>query len=259
MRIKVTMNSPAETWIELNYNYYISSMIYDLLRKSSSKYSQKLHEEGYVLGTRKFKLFTFSNLFPQKYKVEGNFLIVQGKVNLYISSPKQEFVLHLAEGLLSSGSVSIGQSRFNIETVEVLPEPEFTNEMRFKCLSPIAMNTVEETESGLRTIPCVPGTDKFEENIRNNLIKKYCLLYGKLPEDQSLKIEFDENDLQRYGRGKLIRYKEMFIKAYAIPFVMKGSVELMKVGYDCGMGEKNSAGCGMVERGGILLNKRVPD
>lgn len=248
MRIKVTLNTPIETSIDMNYNYYVSSMIYELLRKSNTQYSSKLHETGYMLGNKKFKLFTFSNLFPEKYKIDKNYLNVQGKLYFYITSPLSEFVLHLAEGLLSTYKVNIGRSEFFVETVEILPEPEFRREMRFTCLSPLTTTTVEEIDGQKRAIPCTPGSSKFAENIKNNLIRKYYLIYGKLPDDLSLDIEFDERDLEKYGRGKLIRFKEIFIKAYSIPFTLRGSMELMKVGYECGFGEKNSAGCGMVER-----------
>ena len=248
MRIKVTLSTPVETSIEMNYNYYVSSMIYELLRKSSTQYSTKLHESGYTLGNKKFKLFTFSNHFPEKYKVDKNYLNVQGKLVFYITSPMREFVLHLAEGLLSAQRVNIGKSEFFIETVEALPEPKFSREMSFRCISPIATTTVEEVDGKKRAIPCAPGSTKFAENIKNNLIRKYYLIYGRLPDDLSLDIEFDERDLEKYGRGKLIKFKEVFIKAYSIPFTLRGSIELMKVGYECGFGEKNSAGCGMVER-----------
>lgn len=248
MRIKVTMNSVQQTSLELNYNYYVSSMIYKLLQKSDSEYSQKLHEEGYMCGGKKFKLFTFSNIFPQNYRRKDNILILKGRTILYISSPKREFVLHLAEGLLSTGKVGIAGSEFVVETVEILPEPEFEREMHFTCLSPISCNTVKVIGGKKKAVPCIPGTFKFSENIKNNLLRKYNLLYGKLPQDMSLEMEFNKRDLDRYGRGKLIRFKEAYIKAYAIPFTLRGSTELMKVGYDCGFGDKNSAGCGMAER-----------
>lgn len=248
MRIKVTLNSPSETSMDMNYNYYLSSMIYELLRKSDTQYAARLHESGYLLGNKKFKLFTFSNLFPERYTVEKNFLNLKGRVTLYISSPMSDFTLHLAEGLLSSGNVNIGRSRFFIETVEVMPLPEFSREMRLTCLSPITTNTVEEKDGKRRTVPCLPGSDKFSENIKNNLIRKYFLVHKRLPEDLAFEIEFNNSDLDKYGRGKLIRFKNLFIKAYSMPFILRGSTELIKIGYECGIGEKNPAGLGMVER-----------
>lgn len=247
MRIKVTLHTP-EANINLNYNYYVSSLIYHLLRNADTQYSSMLHKKGYMLGNRQFKLFTFSALFPEKYGISNSILKIEGKTVLYVSSPMSEFMLHLAEGLLSAQKVNIDRSEFSIDTVEVLPEPEFKREMQFTCLSPITTSTVEEHEGKKRAIPCTPGSAKFAENIKNNLIRKYYVIRGKLPDDLSFDIAFDDKELNKYGRGKLIKFKEMYIKAFLTPFTMNGSIELMKVGYECGFGEKNSAGCGMVER-----------
>ena len=40
MRIKVKLYSEKETLLDMNYNYYLSSMIYSLLSKSNSEYSE---------------------------------------------------------------------------------------------------------------------------------------------------------------------------------------------------------------------------
>lgn len=247
MRIKVKLYSEKETLLDMNYNYYLSSMIYSLLSKSNSEYSRKLHEEGYMINNKRFKLFTFSNLFPERFDYLDNYLKIKGNGLFYITSPKREFILHLAEGLLSSKNLKVADCDFDIHTVEILPEPVFEREMRFTCLSPISVNTVEVENGKRKAISCMPGTPKFAENIKNNLVRKYCLLNKRLPKDMSLELTFNEKDLEKYGRGKLIKFKEVFIKAYSIPFKLKGSTELMKVGYECGFGEKNSAGFGMVE------------
>jgi CRISPR-associated endoribonuclease Cas6 len=44
-----------------------------------------------------------------------------------------------------------------------------------------------------------------------------------------------------------IDYKETKIFAYLAPFTVEGDVELIRVGYECGFGDGNSKGLGMVE------------
>lgn len=253
MRLKLTLIPSGKTRIGFNYNYYVSSMLYKVLNESSSKYAQELHEKGYMLGKKKFKLFTFSSLFPERLKVVDNTLELSGKIELYISSPVKSFVFHLADGLLSMGKIRIDNTELKVESVEVLPLAEFNREAKFKCLSPVTTSTVEETQKGQRTVPCIPGTEKFIENIKNNLLRKYYLIHKKLPEDMAFEMHFKEDDLKKYSKGKLIKFKEIFIKGFLIPFTVKGSSQLIKTGYDCGFGEKNSAGFGMV--GNIKNNK----
>ncbi len=247
MRVRVRLTTQGKTDIDVNYNYYLSSAIYRFLEISDNEYSKKLHEEGYAYGSKKFKLFTFSQIRPQKFKIQGSRLIIEGKSDLYISSPIKEFILNLAQGLLAAGVFKIGEAGFGVETVDILPEPGFSCPVKFKCLSPITTHTAVEKEGKIKAISLAAGEKKFAENLRMNLIRKYELLNGKLPEDESIDISFEQRDLEKYGRGKLIRYKDTFIKGYMVPGVLSGSLELVKVAYECGLGEKNSAGFGMVE------------
>jgi CRISPR-associated endoribonuclease Cas6 len=46
---------------------------------------------------------------------------------------------------------------------------------------------------------------------------------------------------------KLITYKDTKIFCYHCPFTVEGSPELMRIGYECGFGDGNSKGFGMVE------------
>jgi CRISPR-associated endoribonuclease Cas6 len=87
---------------------------------------------------------------------------------------------------------------------------------------------------------------RFAENLKTNIIAKYELLHGKKPEDT----EFDVNfiDIDRYKKGKLINYKNgIRIKGYLAPFEVCGNPELIAAAYECGTGDRNSLGMGMIE------------
>jgi CRISPR-associated endoribonuclease Cas6 len=186
-------------------------------------------------------------LFPEVKRSNIDSITMNGNVTLFISSPKDEFILHLAQGLFSETCISINDQVFNIESVETLVEPEFKRQVKFICLSPVVTYTVELIDNKKHSIPCYPGTEKFAENIRNNLLRKHQLLYNKLPNDMSFRIDFCPEDLEKYSKGKLIQYRDIYIKAFNTPFNVTGSKELIRVGYQCGFGEKNSAGFGMVK------------
>ena len=218
-----------------------------MLSKSSSEYSEQLHNQGYKLGNRTFKLFTFSQLFPEVKTTNRDTLTMKGNVTLFISSPKDEFILHLAKGLFSQTYVNISDQVFLIESVETLAEPEFESHVKFICLSPVVTCTATLIDNKAHTVSCTPGTEKYSENVRNNLLRKHQLLYNKLPNDMSFQLDFTHEDLERHSKGKLIQYRNSYIKAFSTPFTVTGSKELIRVGYQCGFGEKNSAGFGMVK------------
>jgi CRISPR-associated endoribonuclease Cas6 len=47
--------------------------------------------------------------------------------------------------------------------------------------------------------------------------------------------------------SKLIDYKGTKIRGYQAPFTVTGPPELLRIGYACGFGDRNSQGFGMVE------------
>lgn len=245
MRIKVVLQSLQNQTIEINYNYYLTSLIYNILSESDVDFSAQLHSKGYSLGNKNFKLFCFSRLFSSNYTVDRDKLILRDKVVWYVSSPIKDFILHFADGLLKKQTVKIGEGEFYIASVSILKELVFTNEMHFRSLSPITTNTVEIVNGERRTVSCPISSPKFYENIKNNLIRKYFLLHGTLPENMSVEITIDgkyAND-----KGKLIKYKDTYIKGYQVPLTIKGDPKLIEVAYECGVGEKNSAGFGFIE------------
>lgn len=99
---------------------------------------------------------------------------------------------------------------------------------------------------------------KYVSNIVQNLLRKYKLVYKK---DYAGSREFDfsfdvDYIVKRQGKiKKNIRFKKDYktgkysrIVGMEAPFTIKADVELIKIGYQCGFGEKNSAGFGMVEK-----------
>ena len=92
--------------------------------------------------------------------------------------------------------------------------------------------------------------------VLENLCRKYQALYGRsfLCESGQFVFAIDEAYVERMqGKvQKLITLKEgrsdeTKIKGTLAPFRLRAPRELMEVGYECGFGEKNSMGFGMVK------------
>ncbi|MCC7429352.1 hypothetical protein IT568_00775, partial [bacterium] len=63
MRFKLTLVPlNKEILISFDYQYFLSTAIYKILQKADAEYSEMLKNDGYALGNKKMKLFTFSNL-----------------------------------------------------------------------------------------------------------------------------------------------------------------------------------------------------
>ena len=268
MRITIELTHRKRTVIlPINNSHLISSLIYNIVDKSSSEYAERLHEQGYRLQNKAFKLFTFSLLYPgsqHKWVMHENGMMSTGEplLQVTVSSLKEEFIEHLVIGLLKEPVVWIGKERFRVETVRKLDQPGLSDDMRFVMLSPLVCTTKREGEQYSQYL--FPGDEEFERVLFENLCRKYQVLHGReyLCESDQFSFGIDQAYVERMNGKvqKLIALKEgrsdeTMVKGTFAPFRLKAPKELIEVGYECGFGEKNSQGFGMVKVDNTLLSE----
>ncbi len=236
--------------IPFSYSHALTAVIYRFLARSSHDYARFLHDEGYRAGAKRFKLFTFSQLLiPERTLASDGLVCLSKQISWQISSPIPEFVEHLAAGLLQVGEMRLGEHEFAITRVEVVPPPVFAQEMRLRCLSPIVVSVPEERAGKLSARYLRADDPRLSEALRQNLLRKFLVVHGHEPADSSLAVALDRKYGERHGEGiyRLVEYKGTKIKAIMAPLTVRGSLELIEMGYEAGFGEKNSMGFGMVE------------
>ncbi len=273
MRLQLTLK-PLEknSVIPINYQYPIAAAIYKILSCSCEEYATWLHDRGYLSSDGKpMKFFVFSRLSIDEQEQRGNMLIAKNfsLCRLTLSSPMlNDFFNNFLIGLFQNQTFDIGNretvARFVIKDIEALPpcglyRPEIRQEsiIKFKCLSPIVLSTMQEYQGELRQHYFRPDDPNLSEAIRKNLIHKFHTMTQSYPKDDSLEFILDEQYIQRKGGAskisKLISIcegdesREVKIKSFTCPFFLKGSIELIQCAYECGIGEKNSLGFGMIE------------
>ena len=249
MRIKVLADVGDGISLPINYNYQLAGVIYRFLAESDPEYASFLHEEGYTAAEKRFKLFTFSQLMAERRHITGATIHFRSTLTWSVSSPVERFLSHFADTLLTEGRLSIGQHELRVRDVTVPRIPRFQSEMPFRCLSPIVMSTTRERNRKLTMHYCRPDDPALSELIRQNLIRKHEAIHGRAPHDDTLTFAFDKTYIdRRHGRvTRLVDYKGIKIKGIMCPFRVSGSPALIQTGYECGFGDKNSAGFGMVE------------
>lgn len=271
MRVKLTL-SPVrpETIINLNYNYFLSGVVYRLIESSSPAYAQFLHDLGYPVdgSLKRFKHFTFSRLFVPRRKIEGERLrIVQGPVEWQVSLFVEEALQHFVVGLFQKQEFWIEREdcRFLVEQVETLPEPEWKRSMRFRMLSPVTISIPEERNGKLLPHYLRPDDPRLSEALRSNILNKYSSLYGRTSSfvdlqgglsDTAFTCTLDQQFITDRGWpervGKLITIKqghdsETKVRGFMCPLTIEGNPELIRLAYESGLGEKGSLGFGMLE------------
>ena len=249
MRIKITCDIGEGIRLPINYNYFLASAIYGFLRESNPEYADFLHQDGYELENRRFKLFTFSQLMAKRREIRGEQIHFRSPLTWYVSSSQEPFLENFAASLMGAGILQIEHHRLRVQDVEVLRLPRFGPQMTFRCLSPITMSTKRERDGQLGTHYCLPDDPQFSELVRQNLIRKYEAVYRHPPTEKSFAMTFDQAYInKKEGRvTRLVNYKGIRIRGVVSPFHVIGAPELIHIGYECGFGDKNSAGFGMVE------------
>ena len=248
MRIKITCDIGEGIHLPINYNYFLTGVIYGFLSESDPEYANFLHQDGYEQERRRFKLFTFSQLMAER-QVQGDQIHFRSPLTWCVSSSQQLFLENFAAALMETGILRIDHHRLRVQDVEVLPPPRFGQRMSFRCLSPITMSTKRERADKLVTHYCLPDDPQFSELVRQNLIRKYEAVHRHPPEETSFAMTFDQAYIdKREGRvTRLVDFKGTKIRGVLAPFHVIGAPELIHIGYTCGFGDKNSAGFGMVE------------
>lgn len=238
MRIEVTFSCNTGTKIDFNYNYHLSKLIMETLVGNRSA----LRFKG-----KPFKQYTFSQLYFNNYQIaEGNIVNLGEEVSWYISSSNNYFIDGIVKGLTKCRYFNLGDGELEFKQVRIVEDPEFTNEMEFTCMSPITISTMGRGAN--RDYYSRIEDSGFVENLRYDLVQKYYYIYNSFPKNEKLEIVFDEKYISKKQRtSRLVDYNGFKILGYMVPFVAKGSPDLIRIGYVNGFGDRNNNGFGMVK------------
>ncbi len=255
MRFKITINLVGSAVIPMNYQYELSSWIYSLIYKSDSDFGNWLHETGYTNGgSKKFRLFTFSNLHIPKFEHHNDRMkIISKEISVQLSFFPVEIPTIFITGLFQNQTFSIGdkfsRATFTVKTIEKLREPDFSGEMNFKCISPIL---VTDSTGGRYVRYISPENENYAELLKNNLKNK--IEAYEAHHDTKLNIaeafNFDFK-LQSKARSRLVTVKahtpqQTKLRGYIFNFSINAPAEILRIGYYAGFGEKNAMGFGCV-------------
>ena len=122
MRVKFTLILAGKhKTLPVNYNYFLTGLIYKIIKNSSEDYSEFLHNNGYRFPESKkgFKLFTYSMLMGKKARVKGETISFgDGNIHWQISSPVDTFIQHLITGVFTEGQeIKVGEESLLIEPI----------------------------------------------------------------------------------------------------------------------------------------------
>lgn len=267
MRFSLTLTRTSpDNRLPLNYQYELSAWLYRVLQTADPAFSHFLHNRGYLLGHRRFKLFTFSALRVPRYSLDKErqqLVILSKAVLLQVSFLVEAAAGQFVSGLFQDQQLRLGnresQVGFVVSGVEALPEPVFAGRMRFRTLSPLCVSVTALHQGRPRPLYLSPTDERFGPVLLDNLRHKQATVrqHGlAVPGGETRELAEEEPApgfrLLSAPASRLVTIKagtpqETRVRGYQCDFELQAPTELLRLGYYAGFGEKNSLGFGCAE------------
>ena len=111
--------------LPINYQYELSSWIYQNIHYGNPEFSEWLHNHGYTHGSKQFRLFPFSNLSIEKYKISGDRIEIVGEscfldLSFYTEEAVEPFIMGIFKNQEFSLGDKISQVKFHVSSIEKL-------------------------------------------------------------------------------------------------------------------------------------------
>lgn len=240
MRVHIILHADDYIWVPWRYPEWLQGLIYRTIEKTSPQLASRLHSEGFVVGSRRYKLITFSWLFPRSASRRENGLLLEPPINWWVSSPLAAVIEAFVYGLLTSSEIILGNQKLVVSRVQA--EPYFCpgDRVVLETLSPIVASTGIVEGNKMRKVFLPPESQEFSRVITENLQYKAMAISGEKVTGGKVEIKPLEY------RSRLVAVYGTKVRCYEGIFEVKGSPELIKLGYEAGFGERNFQGFGMM-------------
>lgn len=239
MRLKLTFDSEKGfIGLPIHHHKILQGFIYKNLPKYLAEF---LHNIGFYYKNRNFKLFTFSKIFSEKFRIKNQKMYFNTPFIIYLSSAINEIPQSFKDSIIYKEKINLGKNEVILKNVEFIETPEYSsNIVKIKTLSPIVVyKTIEDKKKFTKYFS--PLDQEFNELIKTNIQKKYEILTGTSLND----FQFLIKGVNTYS--KILKYKNFIIKGTEGIFEILVKPEIFRTIYDCGIGAKNSQGFGMIE------------
>src|SRR5690625_1440450 len=183
--IHITCKVTKPLVVPVNYQHLLQAFVYSILPDDVAQF---LHDQGYVLGEKQFKAFTFSQLrgnprFNRRFKT----LEFQDEFSFSISSVLPEVIEKSAEQLLLQDDLSLHGTKLEIASLEFDELSVDSKRIVVEALSPITIHETFTSRTGRKiTHYFTPFDQVFGVLLEQNFAGKYQAVTGKELPDASV-------------------------------------------------------------------------
>ncbi len=261
MRIQFSLSCQKGTIIPINYQSEISNWVFSVLSKAGAELQAHIQQRGFDLGSRNFKLFTFSPLaiYPyemdqvkQEFKLLGN--QVKLSISIYLDPTFEQQVVSLFRQLpLPLGTLEGQPAYFEVKHWQIMPRPVFRDTMQFKAMSPISITSLEEVKNVNPYL--LPDSEMYDISFFSHSVRRFkaAMQYKSLAAMKLLDPAFPMHyRLMGLAKSRLIHLKPNVenlpqLRGFAYEFEVSLPPAMMEFCYYAGFGEFPHLGFGFVE------------
>ncbi|WP_234735726.1 CRISPR-associated endoribonuclease Cas6 [Tellurirhabdus bombi] len=269
MQFRLILRPTArQTLVPFNYAYRLSAFIYAVLADADQKYADFLHSRGYEYSsTRRFKLFTFSDLIIPNARVDvraGGLWVtsphIEWVVSFYVDKAAQHFIMGLFQDQRCVIATPKHRAEFIIERVEAVPLEINSDTVTLRTLSPVVIAEKSERRTGRRGMDQYlhPADVQFGPLLIDNLLAKWNSIPRTVSVGDLSAHDFATSAVtyrllpDREPKSRLVAIKEdsraeTKVRGwFGFLFELSGPKELLELAVLAGLGRYNAEGFGSV-------------
>lgn len=268
MQFRLSLRPTASrTLVPFNYAYRLSGFVYSVLADADKHYANFLHEKGYEFSsTRRFKLFTFSDLIMPNARVDvkaGGLWVnsphIEWIVSFYIDKAAQHFVMGLFQDQRCVIASLRHRAEFIVERVEAVSVEVTSQTVQLRTLSPVVIAVKDER--GMDQY-LHPADAQFGLLLVSNLLAKCSSIQtlvpvGETPDDLDItsgtyRLLPNPGRNASQPKSRLVTIKEGSREEtkvrgyYGFTFELNGPPDLLEMAVLAGVGRYNAEGFGCV-------------
>ncbi|HEX5154700.1 MAG TPA: CRISPR-associated endoribonuclease Cas6 [Parafilimonas sp.] len=254
MRLQLTLTaSQTHALLPVNYQYPLSAAIYKIIERADSGYSAFLHNTGYTVNGKRFKLFTFSDL-RTPFIIQGDRLLMKARnatvtICFHVPVAAENFI----KGLFMHQQLDIADYKsrvqFTVQQVEMLPVQVSTDmPVLLQPVSPLVVG--KKNERGNYDY-LAPGDADYVYWLLHNWKEKCATVYSEDAAAMFQQVAIKVINANK-ARSRLITIKAGTPEATQIRGFMgfrlevTAPKEVLELGLNAGVGLYNAMGCGCV-------------
>jgi CRISPR-associated endoribonuclease Cas6 len=207
---------------------------------------------------KNFNFYHFSGLKGQTKVSRNGLHFYSSRITWVLSSKNVEFITHIVQKIFTYPSCLVGQLELVPEMVEKENAPQFTNEVKYICISPLVISEGQGNSYVAKKF-VLPETDQFSDLLYESTLNRMEQSKGFSIENLSNFFKFqlipDQNYLHKIKQDQkkfariytLPEFQNSEVRGYTFPFTLCAMPEVQEFVFENGLGVHTTQGYGMID------------